>query len=529
MEKGDLRNKIIQINNNDLIYLDTYEEQYNVKKTNSERMLSATDFAKMNNSYIFSYAETNTGKETTLAWLNSEGVRKSVEIIGEDGEFHSKFTSSLDVGICPSLQYKIGTENSALKISEVKNINNKTIGRILEIGEYPKTKVDEGISKTLEDLYHFGKPKEGLIATGRWYSGNGQVDENKGYAGKHSPEFVYQDQKYVRVISSPNRTEIKYSDGTIAGERGTVRWVKVEPISFEIKNWEKMPIYINPNGDESANSFDLRTQEVITANIPFYPYEDEIKSNQWENSTIRGFLNGKDVKGGSFKGECNFLNEAFNLSREPITEYAIPESEYEIPDDAFNGCILLKKIVIPPSIRDVGKRAFEGLSFKCAYKTEDGYMVLSQELPQNKQEYIYSINLEIMEKVFEGFDYTVIFQKQKFAKFAELARVLVKNKFKIPYIYGLQLIENEKINILTENTDFRFFKNELTDINEKLLEFSEDEKNAFFKFATVLGCFNTEKILDKFGNPTNIICAQKASSLLAKLLRTNEIELRKIF
>ena len=57
----------------------------------------------------------------------------------------------------------------------------------------------------------------------------------KEYTGKHSPEFEYEGNRYVRVISRPSYEEERYSDGTWAGKYGTVRWVKVEPISFVIK------------------------------------------------------------------------------------------------------------------------------------------------------------------------------------------------------------------------------------------------------------------------------------------------------
>lgn len=38
-----------------------------------------------------------------------------------------------------------------------------------------------------------------------------------------------------------------------------------------------------------------------------------------------------------------------------MIEYTIPDSETEIPDDAFNGCITLKKLIIHPGIKSIGK------------------------------------------------------------------------------------------------------------------------------------------------------------------------------
>ena len=194
-------------------------------------------------------------------------------------------------GLCPSLHYKLPFGISALNalrflkdrqsraerkesefdIREVKDTRGKTIYHTLQIGEYPKTKVDETLSSVLETLYNRGKIKEGISSTGRWYSCNGQKESCKEYAGKHSPEFEYQGNRYVRVISYPNNDGDRYSDGTTTGKIGTVRWVKVEPISFVIKNWNEMPKSINPKGTGKAKYFDLRAEEAITANIQFYP------------------------------------------------------------------------------------------------------------------------------------------------------------------------------------------------------------------------------------------------------------------
>lgn len=33
--------------------------------------------------------------------------------------------------------------------------------------------------------------QEEILCTGRWYSTNGQKENNRDYAGKHSPEFEY--------------------------------------------------------------------------------------------------------------------------------------------------------------------------------------------------------------------------------------------------------------------------------------------------------------------------------------------------
>lgn len=576
MKREDLRDRIIpttlgnkdecqetgstEFDTKDLIYLDSYAKQFDGKNTKKDRRISATDYALMNNAYIYEYQRTETGDNigTVDLWLRD--AEDEYNIISINGYGNDEYEDANDrfVGLCPSLHYKIPSdmakqgfwrdkqtknENEEFNIREVKDIYGKTIYHTLQIGEYPKTKVDEKLSIVLESLYNEGKIKEGITCTGRWYSSDGQKEDEKDYAGKHSPEFEYEGDRYVRVVSYPNRNSYRYSDGTSAGKVGTIRWVKVEPISFKIINWNEMPKSINPKGNGRARYFDLRAEEAITSNIPFYPNDNDKNITMWQNSTIRGFFNGIDVRniqsngnaeygashGGNFTGECNFLNEAFNLSRQPMIEYVIPDSETEIPDDAFNGCISLKKLVIHTNIKSIGERAFDGLNFKYAYRTETGELIFSQELPKNKEEYKHIIELSKMEKCFGKIDYSILVENKKIDEIDKLLETLDKNKFKIPYIYGVELIKNVNVKRFCENSDFRFFRNEIPDINDKLLDFSEEERLSFFKFATALGCFSTEKIKNKKGKETEVILAQKATSLLSTLLKTDEMKLGKYY
>ena len=545
----------------DLIYLDSFDEQYDGKKKDKERRISATDYAQMNNAYTFDSYTTRTGKQTTRAWLRSASNRYDVYSVIGNGDWTITYTDYRLAGLCPSLHYHLPSDISArsalrflkgqknrdeseeleqFDIREVKDTTGKTIYHTLQIGEYAKTKVDENLNRTLESLYHGGKIQEGIVCTGRWYSSNGQKESYKDYAGKHSPEFEYQGQRYARVVSYPKGEEDRYSDGTPYGKQGTIRWAKVEPISFVIKNWDEMPKSINPKGNGRAKYFDLRAEEAITSNIPFYPNGDDQNSTMWQNSSIRGFFNGIDVRnigsngnieyganrGGNFTGECNFLNEAFNLSREPMIEYTIPDSETEIPDDAFNGCITLKKLIMHSGIKYIGKRAFDGLQLKYAYRTETGELVFAQDLPRNENEYTDVVELGKIAKSFDGFDYSILVQSDKLSEITDFSEILSKNKFSIPYVYGLALVKSGKTKSFTDNSDFRFFKNEIPKINDMLLDFPKEERLDFYKFASALGCFSTEKMLDKKGKETQVPLAQKASSLLAIILKTDEMKLR---
>ena len=136
------------------------------------------------------------------------------------------------------------------------------------------------------------------------------------------------------------------------------------------------------------------------------------------------------------------------------------------------------------------------------------------------------IELDRLRKVFfDEFDYNILVQCENFDQLIKLSNVLNKNMFCIPYAYGLELIKNGNLESFCEKSDFRFFKNELPDINEKLMQVPEKERLNFFKFANNLGCFSTERTLDK----KNGTFAQKASSLLAIILNNFQMKLRKLF
>ena len=126
----------------------------------------------------------------------------------------------------------------------------------------------------------------------------------------------------------------------------------------------------------------------------------------------------------------------------------------------------------------------------------------------------------------QGFDYGMLLKNKDFNSLKELVEVLEKNKFSIPYEYGIALALDGKEKIFNEKTDFRFFKNEIPNINNELANYSDSENINFYKFAYSLGCFSKEKIVDKRYQETSVPLAQKASSFLAILLRTDSMRLR---
>lgn len=128
MKREDLRSRIIpttignidesqkmkkRLNTTDLIYLDSYDEQYDNEKTNIERRISATDYAQMNNAYIYNNNITTcTGRQTTWVWLRSIYYGASVFDVEGNGEWNVESTVIRDAGLCPSLHYRLPSDIS---------------------------------------------------------------------------------------------------------------------------------------------------------------------------------------------------------------------------------------------------------------------------------------------------------------------------------------------------------------------------------------------------------------------------------
>ncbi len=319
MEKEDLRKNIIpqKLQNKenefeDLIYIDSLEEQLNWKGNNADKITSATDYAIMNHVMSFEFLKTRLNKPATCIWIDNTENEAQTYILDFGGECKPTSANQNYIGICPKLHYRIPKSDEEKRNLNIKNIKDQygnSLYHILEIGEYPKNKVNDNLEKKLEELYNNGILKEEIYSTGRWYSENGQDNLNQNYVGKHNPEFLYNNEKYVRVIPNVCNGKGKYSDKTIAENDKNAKWVKVEPISFIIKNWENLPKDINPTGTGKETYFDLKSEEAIIGNIPFYA---ENSNASWEKSMIRNFLNGNNTKDII---KCDFINEAFNRGK----------------------------------------------------------------------------------------------------------------------------------------------------------------------------------------------------------------------
>ena len=538
MERKDLRSYIIPVRVENTNEFGEIEEEYST--TDLIYIENADEYTKHNDDWkqedVTDYSIMNGG--VPELWLRSTASYPYIDTTSYS-EVYGDDSSRTEYSIMPCLHFRIPKEIEEFNLSEENDGKNST-RHILNIGEYPKNKVNQDLEKKLEELYHGGVLRNGIKATGRWYSVNVGDTEKLTYLEKHNPEFEYEGNKYVRVVQNAYNDSVEYLDGTKAGENGVVRWVKVEPISFEILNWDNLPKIINPNGRGKDDCFRLRASDGIVSSIPFLQHGSnlDLSKSFWEHSTLRGFLNGTNVIdiynnfGGDFSKGCSFLDEAFDLSREPIKEYELPEGEVEIADNAFNGCVSLESIKLPTGVNKLGKKAFSGLDFKFLYVNDiDGSIIFSKDKIQN-EDYRRVDTFDKIMRTLDDFDYNEILKNAKAYAFdkktnelMDFSEKLSRSKFKMPYVYVEQLIRNNLARNLIENGEFRFLRSEIPDINDRLLDFSDEEKIDFYKFASALGCFSKEKMLDEKGKEIEVIMGQKATSLLMQFLKTGAIKL----
>lgn len=303
----------------DLIYLDSYDEVKDI--SDDERITYPTDYAIMNYALMSHCNQGPKDRKSCCAWLRSAYTSDTIYGIMTNGKLNFDQVDCVNLGLCPALHLNLSSVISARSASRdffrISEINTKDSGKYhtIEFGEYPKTYVGDRKNKELEKL----DSSKRLHATGKTYTG---MIDNDGVLTLHF-EFEYKGQKYVRVFTQKYDGDSEYSDGTMAPDDGTYMWVKVEPIVWKIRNWDELPKEINPTGSGKAKFIDIKTDEAIISGIPFYPDSDDENCSMWQNSTIRGYLNGINVNniktngntkftapnGGDFR-EHSFLTEA---------------------------------------------------------------------------------------------------------------------------------------------------------------------------------------------------------------------------
>lgn len=288
-------------NTYDKLYLKSAEEMLALPK--SMRVKAMTDYAILNG-----------GTQSDTGIRNQKGDIATYYTLRSSSNNHSGCMDIIDVVgaknylnveteylcMAPSMQLDVKSvveakklNDNLFKIAEVKDKNGNILYHTLEFGEMPQT-VDRENHNEIAKAFDSKK----VVFTGKEY--DGYIDKNTIEKNK---EFIYKGQKYVKVKSrihvvndEYNNTYgyYSYKDDSKSAAFGDFEFVKVEPIKHIIENFDELPKDLNPNGTGTAGTISLTTEDLIKAPC-FYPYEAERNNTLYQNSTIRGYLNGINV------------------------------------------------------------------------------------------------------------------------------------------------------------------------------------------------------------------------------------------
>ncbi len=322
----------------DYVFFEAYDEIKNL--SNDERIAYSSDYAVMNGAVLDGQRKGPKDRQSTWHWLRSACPQNLVSKVCSDGSLNSHGADGKSAAQCPVLRLNLSSVISArsasrgFKIEPFKDKSGKILYHTIEFGSYPQDKAKN--SDELERLFNAHK----LTPTGKTYTGymkeDGSFEQNQ--------EFKYGGKKYVRVISKKYDNDSEYKDKTKAPEDGTPMWAEVQPIKWKIKNWGKLPRSINPNGNGTAKTIYVKSEEGILSGIPFYPKIGKTEHTMWQNSPLRAFFNGYDLHEELSKGNGNkrykanrnynfkgkgFLQEAFD-SFLSISSAITQEDEKEI-------------------------------------------------------------------------------------------------------------------------------------------------------------------------------------------------------
>lgn len=212
-----------------------------------------------------------------------------------------------------------------------------------------------------------------------------------------------------------------------------------------------------------------------------------------------------------------------------LEKVEIPESVYAIGKEAFKGCQSLTELVLPSGLMTVEKDAFADCGFKYVYiDKESDRAIYCKNLPENTENCTKITDLSRFKNI-DGFDISKLFNVAQIDEYSKVADKLNKSKLSLPASFIEAMKAEGLLERMTTEMDFRYFRAEVPNLGEILEKLpNENSKIAFMKFATALGCFSTEKILDKNGRETETPIAQKASSCLASILRVNDLTVEEI-
>ena len=250
--------------------------------------------------------------------------------ISNEGVKESGFTIDEHMGIRPQISIDISRYLKAREVDSSRmNIYQRVGGKpTISLGKYPNHVADD--QEEIDDLFNQGK----LKALGRSY-----LSEYGDHNSLYYPEYTTEDgRRYVRCPIGNARHNgdpfMRFNNGTHIEDYKDREdlWFEVEYIPWVIKNWDELPKSINPDGTGKAKTMDLYSVNMIRSGLPFYPSILAAYGNVWQNSTIRGYLNGynmtylngvkggkpyQETDGGDFFPMGGFLCEAMMHSISP--------------------------------------------------------------------------------------------------------------------------------------------------------------------------------------------------------------------
>lgn len=304
------------------------------------------------------------------------------------------YASERNVGVSPYIRLNLGKvvkylEDSGQANPSILDVDGES--QYILFGEYPQTICSKSEAVELEVAYtqmHMAKLKgipyvpqnkeDEMIETGKKYLLDVKCDTQRQCVVdvETGREILFQNQKYVEVprtdyhkISSSILSNGKEIQKAIDGSESNL-WAffysKVEPIKWKILNWQDMPKSINPVGTGKAKYIECMSDRILVGGLPYHINESSQYATLYQNSTIRGFLNGINVEdaknmnerwflagGGDFKKfGISFLNSAFSdISCEIKIEKETGEIKYSKKRARGYGLKLKKNISVEEQIK----------------------------------------------------------------------------------------------------------------------------------------------------------------------------------
>lgn len=318
-----------------------------------------TDYAIMSNVV----SRTLGGKNCSELWrsFTDDAYGRRAMILGNGfsgGIFNCVSMDYERVGIRPCVRLDLNyflevyrKHPAIFNIQEDKDILGE-FWHTLDFGEYPQSYAGDDVNKTLEKGPSLRVRTVRNVDTCFFQINPRRREANvacnaKKIIGDNNDYFCAGDDETARTIVEFHSGECIKQDSA-----GMIdAWFKLEPITWNILNWDNLPAEINPKGDGTAEFIDVQTKYVIISGVPFYVGDpSDNYAYMWQNSDIRAMLNGydrtreisrnnngnKDFMAPDFSmdqywnnGKTSFLQMAFGMYTTPIKD-ASREGNYAV-------------------------------------------------------------------------------------------------------------------------------------------------------------------------------------------------------